>query len=70
MTGDRVARVLVGLFFVALLAAPVVMKRISAGRDADRSKIDAKTALARHGFYLEEVSHAAGVTSVLNLLPS
>src|SRR6202162_226335 len=64
MTGDRVARVLVGLFFVALLAAPVVMKRISAGRDADRSKIDAKTALARHGFYLEEVSHAAGVNFV------
>jgi hypothetical protein len=64
MTGDRVARVLVSLFFVALLAAPVVMKRISAGRDADRSKIDAKTALARHGFYLEEVSHAAGVNFV------
>ena len=43
MTGNRAARVLVGLFFVALLTAPVVMKRISAGRDADRSRIDAKT---------------------------
>src|SRR5579864_8444453 len=62
MRGNRVARVFVGLFFIALLAAPLIMKRISAGRDADRSKIDAKTALARHGFYLEEVSHAAGIS--------
>src|ERR1700680_4489740 len=64
MTGNRAARVLVGLFFVALLTAPVGMKRISAGRDADRSRIDAKTALVRHGFYLEEVSHAAGINFV------
>ncbi len=61
MTGNRAARGLLVLFFIALLATPLVMKRISAGRDADRSKIDAKTALARHGFYLEEISHAAGI---------
>jgi enediyne biosynthesis protein E4 len=61
MTGNRVARGVLVLFFIALLATPLVIKRISAGRDADRSKIDAKTALARHGFYLEEVSHAAGI---------
>jgi enediyne biosynthesis protein E4 len=64
MTGNRIARVLVGLFFIALLATPLAIKRMSAGRDADRSKIDAKTALARHGFYLEEVSHAAGINFV------
>ncbi len=61
MTGNRAARGFLILFFIALLATPLVMKRISAGRDADRSKIDAKTALARHGFYLEEISHAAGI---------
>jgi hypothetical protein len=64
MTGNRVARVVVGFFFVALLAAPVVRKRISAARDADRSKTDARTALSRHGFYLEEVSYAAGINFV------
>jgi hypothetical protein len=64
MTGNRIARVVVGLFFIALLATPYFIKRMSAEREADRSKIDPKTALARHGFYLEEVSHAAGINFV------
>src|ERR1700721_1824871 len=61
MTGNRIARVLLAFFFIALLATPFVMKRISAGREADKSKADAATALARHGFYLHEVSHSAGI---------
>ena len=61
MTATRTARVFVGLFFIALLATPFVIRRFSAGRAADKSKADATTALARHGFYLEEVSHAAGI---------
>ena len=64
MTGNRIARTLVSLFFVALLATPFVIRRISAGREADRSRTDAKTALARHGFYLQEVSHAAGINFI------
>src|SRR5579864_5883171 len=64
MTGNRVAKGFLVLFFVALLATPLVMKRISGGRDSHRAKVDAKTALARHGFYLEEVSHAAGINFV------
>jgi len=64
MTGNRIARAILVLFFIGLLATPFVMKRISSGRDADRSKTDAKTALARHGFYLEEVSQAAGINFV------
>ena len=64
MTGNRIARIFLALFFIGLLATPFVIKRISAGREADRSKADAKTALARHGFYLEEVSHAAGINFV------
>src|SRR6202167_1203348 len=64
MTGNRVARFFLVLFFIGLLATPFVIKRISARRDADRSKADAKTALARHGFYLQEVSHAAGINFV------
>jgi hypothetical protein len=64
MTGNRIARVLLALFFIALLATPFVIKRISAGREADKSKTDAATALARHGFYLEEVSHSAGINFI------
>jgi len=64
MTGNRIARVFLVLFFIGLLATPFVIKRMSAAGDADRSKIDAKTALARHGFFLEEVSHAAGINFV------
>ena len=64
MTGNRIARVLLALFFIALLATPFVIKRISAGREADRSKADAATALARHGFYLQEVSHSAGINFI------
>jgi hypothetical protein len=64
MTGDRIKRIFVGLFFLLLLVIPLVIKRISSGRNADRSRIDGKTALARHGFYLEEVSHTAGVDFV------
>jgi len=64
MTGNRLARAFLVLFFIALLATPLVIKRMSEGHEADRSKADAKTALARHGFYLEEVSHAAGINFV------
>jgi hypothetical protein len=64
MTGNRIARALLALFFIALLATPFVIKRISAGREADKSKTDAATALARHGFYLEEVSHSAGINFI------
>ena len=64
MTGNRIARVLLAFFFIALLATPFVIKRISAGREADRSKADAATALARHGFYLQEVSHSAGINFI------
>ena len=64
MTGNRIARAILVLFFVGLLATPFIIKRMSAGREADRSKADAKTALARHGFYLEEVSKAAGINFV------
>jgi hypothetical protein len=64
MTCNRIARILVGIFFVGLLATPFVIKRISVRHEVDRSKADAATALARHGFYLQEVSHAAGINFI------
>src|SRR6202161_1743579 len=64
MTGNRIARAILVLFFIGLLATPFVIKRMSPRREGDRSKADAKTALARHGFYLEEVSRAAGINFI------
>lgn len=64
MTGNRIAKTCLVIFFVGLLATPFAMKRISAARDSDKSKADATTALARHGFYLQEVSRAAGINFV------
>jgi len=64
MTGNRIAKVFLVIIFIGLLATPFVIKRMSAARDTDRSKADSTTALARHGFYLEEVSHAAGINFV------
>ena len=64
MTGSRIARIVVGILFIGLLAAPLVMKRISARRATERSSADVKTTLARHGFYLQEVSQAAGIRFV------
>jgi len=51
------------LFFIGLLATPRVMQWWSA-RHNENSTLDAKAALARHGFYLQEVSHAAGADFV------
>jgi hypothetical protein len=60
-SSSRAARILLALFFVGLIATPVVIRRLSARRAAPQSKTDAKSALARYGFHLEEVSRAAGI---------
>ena len=64
MTGNRIARVLLSIFFVGLIITPLVIKRISSRRDPNRVGFDSATALARHGFYLQEVSHTAGINFV------
>src|ERR1700727_2139159 len=64
MTGNRVARIFLVLFFMGLLATPFVIKRMSAAGEADKPRAAVSTASARHGFYLEEVSQAAGIKFV------
>ncbi|MFB3812592.1 MAG: CRTAC1 family protein [Terriglobales bacterium] len=64
MSRGRRARVLLGVVLLALLAVPVVMRWVAARQSSAQAKLDAKAALARYGFYLEEVSHAAEVTFV------
>jgi len=64
MKRGKVARILLFICFVALLATPIVVKRLAARRDANKAKLDAKAALARYGFYLEEVAQTSGVNFV------
>ncbi len=60
-----VARILVSIFFVGLLLTPIVMKHLSSKRKASANiTLDTSAALARRGFYLQEVSHAAGIDFV------
>ena len=56
------ARILVSLFFIGLLATPAILRWRSSTRTASsRSTLDRQAALARHGFYLEDVTHVAGI---------
>ncbi|HKD76691.1 MAG TPA: VCBS repeat-containing protein, partial [Ktedonobacterales bacterium] len=59
-----IARILIAIFFGCLLLTPIVIKRISSARKASATTLDESAALARHGFYLQEVSHAAGIDFV------
>jgi hypothetical protein len=56
-----IPRMVLSVIFAALVLSPLAIKKLSARREATKSKLDAQTALARHGFYFEEVSRAAGV---------
>jgi hypothetical protein len=64
MTGGRFARILLVIFFLGLLVTPLLVKRRDARRTGGRVTVDVKTALARHGFFLQEVSHEAGIDFV------
>jgi len=63
MTRGKTAKILLVFCFIALLATPIVIKRLAARREA-RARLDEKVALARYGFYLEEVAQASGVNFV------
>jgi hypothetical protein len=64
MTGKRLPRILLGIFFMGLLATALVMNRKSAP-EAAAPGVDAKAgALSRHGFRLEEVARASGIDFV------
>ena len=64
MTSGRVVKILLAVIFVALLATPLVLKRLAARREAHNTKLDAGQALARYGFHLQEVAQASGISFV------
>jgi hypothetical protein len=64
MTSGRPAKILLAVLFVALLATPLVLKRLAARREAHNTRLDASQALIRYGFHLQEVAQASGITFV------
>jgi hypothetical protein len=59
------ARILLIICFVALLAVPIIIRRLSARRQASAgANLDATTALTRYGLHFDEVAQASGVNFV------
>jgi enediyne biosynthesis protein E4 len=58
------ARIILAVIFAGFVFSPLVIKQIAARRTGAKTRLDTQTALARHGFYLQEVSRAAGVNFV------
>ena len=61
MTGRKLAKVILVLVFVSLLAVPVVIKRLAARRAQANASIDKAAAASRYGFTLQEVAQTSGV---------
>jgi hypothetical protein len=64
MTPSRSVRIVLVILFLALLATPIAIKRLAARREVGKLKLDSSQALARYGFYLQEVAQASGINFV------
>ena len=50
------------LVFVGMLLTPMLIKRLQVKKDRNSTAVLSQSdALKRHGFYLQEISHAAGI---------
>src|SRR5262249_12688395 len=59
--GNRIARIVLAIFFVGLIATPVVLKRLHRNGDEGKPALDSRTAIDRYGFSLEEVAKSSGI---------
>src|SRR5215213_8310411 len=64
MRGGKVARIILAIVFVCLLAMPLVMRRIDAQREKLNSSQGASAALSRYGFHFDEVAKTSGVNFI------
>jgi hypothetical protein len=64
MMRGAAARIVLGIVFAGLVLSPLIIKRSISHRAEAKTKLDTQEALARHGFYLQEMSKAAGVNFV------
>jgi hypothetical protein len=60
MKNNRLVRIVLGILFVGMLAAPLVLRRIAQKQDQE-SALDVNASLTRYGFHLQEVSQQAGI---------
>ena len=58
MIRSKTARIVLFLVFVALIATPLVLKRLSR---TSAVKSDPSSSLSRYGFYLQEVSQSSNI---------
>jgi hypothetical protein len=61
MSRRSLPRLMLAVFLLGMLATPVLLKHLAARNASARPEVDRAAALARYGFYLEEVSKAAGI---------
>lgn len=61
---SRTVQIGLAIFFVGLLAAPVVYKRYQRSEASSAAKMSKAQALSRYGFYLQESSKASGIDFV------
>jgi hypothetical protein len=60
-----IARIVLTIVFIAMLATPALMRRLSSQRGKPAAaQTDCAAALARYGFCFQEVSHQAGINFV------
>jgi enediyne biosynthesis protein E4 len=65
MRRATVVRIAVAVLFAGLLVTPLAIKRLAARRARSTAAVlDSNVALARYGFYLTEISNAAGIDFV------
>ncbi|MGH9824937.1 MAG: FG-GAP repeat domain-containing protein, partial [Blastocatellia bacterium] len=60
MMRGRIPRILLFIFFIGLIATPLVLKRIRT-RSENKQSLAPQAAIARYGFHLEEVSKSCGI---------
>jgi hypothetical protein len=64
MKQSPIARVLLVLIFVGLLATPAILRKLAAAKNTGTAPLGTNTSLARYGFYLEESAKASGIDFV------
>jgi hypothetical protein len=61
MKSERIKRIVLSALFIGLLSIPLLVRKFSGSHTATQMRMSDKTAMQRYGFYLTEVSKAAGV---------
>ncbi|HEY6805600.1 MAG TPA: CRTAC1 family protein [Pyrinomonadaceae bacterium] len=61
MKSRPVAKAILIVIFIGLIATPVVMRRLAAKREKNLATADAQSAMSRYGVHFEEVAKAVGI---------